>query len=193
MGGEVSAPGESNKAGGVPESNHDMISPITTDTSSLYCLESVSSLISTGHLIKCPSILEKELYLQANMYSQNKNAVAAVNQHTVAMLAASAHTPIGSLDPNSLSGKLRQYSNFQSNLFSIFIYSYTFFLIINFPTTVKAALAAKPHVTSMPTSRICTTLGSLDSEESQVPTHTPRNWIMAFPLSRAESLVLATT
>jgi hypothetical protein len=161
MGGEVSAPGESNKAGGVPESNHDMISPITTDTSSLYCLESVSSLISTGHLIKCPSILEKELYLQANMYSQNKNAVAAVNQHTVAMLAASAHTPIGSLDPNSLS--------------------------------VKAALAAKPHVTSMPTSRICTTLGSLDSEESQVPTHTPRNWIMAFPLSRAESLVLATT
>jgi hypothetical protein len=115
MVGEVSAPGESNNAGGVPERNHDTISPITTDTSSLYCLASISSIILTGHQINCPSIFEKELYLQATMYSQKKNAIAAAKQHTAVILTKCSLTPLGSLDPNSFSGKLRKYCNFLSN------------------------------------------------------------------------------
>jgi hypothetical protein len=99
MTGGVSAPGESNKAGGVPGSNHDVISPIATNTSRLCCLASVSSLISIGHQIYCPSILEKELYLQATMYSQNKKAVTAAKQHTAVMLPVVPVLPLDHLIP----------------------------------------------------------------------------------------------
>jgi hypothetical protein len=168
MAGEVSSPGESNKAGGVPESNHDMISPITTDTNSIYCLASVSSIISTGHKIYFPSILEKELYLQATIYSQNKNAIAAAKQHTVTILTARARTPLGSLDPNSLSSKLRQCSNFLSNYFSILIYSYMFFFKHHISHYIqsrcrlprsKAACRLDAHLSSLYYSRISRSRG----------------------------------
>jgi hypothetical protein len=130
MEGEVSLPGEINKAGIMCESVHDMISPLLTDASNLLCLASVSSPISTGHQIHCPFILEKELtpvYLPATLYSQNKTAIAATNQHTAMMLTNRVRTPLGSLDPKSLHGTSRQNHNVIYNVVALLIYSYTNF------------------------------------------------------------------
>jgi hypothetical protein len=115
MAGEVpvQAPGGIDKVGVVCESNHDMLS-LLTDTSIIHCLASISSFISTGHQIDCLFILQKELSqltpvtLPATMYSQN-NIAAAANQHTITMLTDRARTPIGHLDPNDVSGNLRQH------------------------------------------------------------------------------------
>jgi hypothetical protein len=61
MAGEVSLPGEITKTGVVCKIVHAMLSPLITDTSNLYCLASVSSLISTGYQNDCSFIFEKEL------------------------------------------------------------------------------------------------------------------------------------
>jgi hypothetical protein len=114
----VSSPGELSKAAGVSESYRDMVTPRTTDTSNLHCLASVYSLISTGHQIYCPYLLEKELTpvsLQATMYSQKKSAITTAKQHTATMLTTRARTPLGPLDPISLSGMLMPHHYCLSN------------------------------------------------------------------------------
>jgi hypothetical protein len=79
----------------------------------------------------CKFILEKELSQltpvtqPSTMYSKNKTAIATANQHTVAMLTARVRTPLGSLDPNSLYGTLRQHQMLLYKSISILIHSYT--------------------------------------------------------------------